>query len=210
MTVLILDPGSPTLIPAETITAARMAGDSVAFGEVVPATVRELFGALGVRQSGVRSATLWVDTDPASAEVRRRVEAGERVGGPGASGIGAARIAMSRALEIGEWERNQDHVSLLPYLREETEEFAEAVQAHAAGYPEAVVPLLGELADVLLQVLFHAEIAACRGDFDFTDVADAFTAKLRSRAPYLFDGTTSMVSAEEQERIWQAAKNRGG
>ena len=208
MTVLLLDPASPTLIPAEVITAAGT-GDTVAFSDSVPASVRELVLANGLRTGAPATATVWVDTVSGSPEVLRRSAAGEEVRGPGASGVAAARAVMARALDIGEWERGQDHVSLLPYLREETEEFADAVRAHAEGAGTAA-ELRAELADVLLQVLFHAEIAARRGDFDLDDVADSFTSKLRRRAPYLFDGTDTTVPVEQQEKLWQAAKNRGG
>ena len=208
MTVLLLDPASPTLIPAEVITAAGT-GDTVAFSDSVPASVRELVLANGLRTGAPATATVWVDTDPGSPETLGRLAAGEEARGPGASGIAAARAVMTRALRIGEWEKSQDHVSLLPYLREETEEFAAAVRAHAGG-DGTVTELRGELADVLLQVLFHAEIAARRGDFDLDDVADSFTSKLRRRAPYLFDGTRTTVPVEQQESLWQAAKSRGG
>ena len=65
-----------------------------------------------------------------------------------------------------------------------------------------------ELADVLLQVLFHAEIADERGAFDFGDVAAAFVAKMRSRAPYLFDGSTGLVDQATQDRLWAEGKAR--
>ncbi|MCX7542186.1 nucleoside triphosphate hydrolase [Corynebacterium sp. P5848] len=209
MTVLLLDPASPTLIPAEVIITAGTAADTVAFSDSVPESVREIMLGHGLRTRPPVEATVWVDTDPGSPETLRRLAAGESFRGPGASGIAAARAVMARALRIGEWESSQDHVSLLPYLWEETEEFDGAARAHADGTGTAT-ELRGELADVLLQVLFHAEIAARRGDFDFDDVADSFTSKLRRRAPYLFDGTTTMVTTGRQEEIWQAAKNRGG
>lgn len=121
-----------------------------------------------------------------------------------------ALATMQRALDIGEWERGMTHASLLPYLHEEAAEFAEAVaefeRRGASAETENV--LRDELADVLLQVLFHAELARRRGAFDFEDVAGAFVDKLRRRAPYLFDGTTEIVSAAEQERLWQEGKAR--
>ena len=79
------------------------------------------------------------------------------------------------------------------------------------GKLECVPPeeeLLKELGDVLLQVLFHAEIAARRGAWDFTDVAASFVAKMRSRSPYLFDGTEGVIDTEEQERLWAEGKAR--
>ncbi|MDO5097203.1 MAG: MazG nucleotide pyrophosphohydrolase domain-containing protein [Corynebacterium sp.] len=121
-----------------------------------------------------------------------------------------AVAAMRRALEIGQWERDQTHESLIPYLKEETAELIDAIyafsQARDADRPQAAEDLRAELGDVLLQVLFHAEIAARRGDFDFSDVAESFVEKLRARSPYLFDGTTSLVPTEEQERLWQLGK----
>ena len=108
---------------------------------------------------------------------------------------------MAKAVRQGQWEAGQSHASLLPYLREETEEFAEAVRAGASD-----AQLLAELGDVLLQILFHAEIASRRGAFTFDDVAGAFVAKMRSRAPYLFDGTTGLVDEDEQDRMWAQGK----
>lgn len=65
-----------------------------------------------------------------------------------------AQNIMRRALTVGEWEREQTHETLLPYLREETTELAEAITTRADD-----AELMAELGDVLLQVLFHAEIA---------------------------------------------------
>ena len=53
-----------------------------------------------------------------------------------------------------------------------------------------------------------AEIAARRGAFTLDDVAQAFVTKMRSRAPYLFDGTEDVVGVEEQERLWVEGKAR--
>ena len=116
-----------------------------------------------------------------------------------------AQNIMRRALTVGEWEREQTHETLLPYLWEETTELAEAIttQADAA-------ELMAELGDVLLQVLFHAEIAARRGAFDFGDVVGSFIGKMRRRSPYLFDGTTSVVPQSEQKRLWELGKHVEG
>lgn len=106
---------------------------------------------------------------------------------------------MAAARRIGEWEAHQTHVSLLRYLLEETYEFIDAVNEGG--------DIRGELSDLLLQVLFHAEIAE---DFDFDDVAADFVAKMRSRQPYLFDGSVAegeMVSVAEQEAAWADGRN---
>lgn len=117
-----------------------------------------------------------------------------------------AQWVMARALEIGEWERSMTHHTLISYLREEVDEFTEAVAAWEDGAAEN--DLLAELSDVLLQVLFHAELARRRGAFDFNDVAEAFVNKMRSRAPYLFEKGDSIVPIAEQERLWQEGKAR--
>ena len=116
-----------------------------------------------------------------------------------------AQNIMRRALTVGEWEREQTHETLLPYLREETTELAEAITTRADD-----AELMAELGDVLLQVLFHAEIAARRGAFDFGDVVGSFIGKMRRRSPYLFDGTTSVVSQSEQKRLWELGKHVEG
>jgi hypothetical protein len=116
-----------------------------------------------------------------------------------------AQNIMRRALTVGEWEREQTHETLLPYLREETTELAEAITTQADD-----AELMAELGDVLLQVLFHAEIAARRGAFDFDDVVGSFIGKMRRRSPYLFDGTTSVVPQSEQKRLWELGKHVEG
>lgn len=116
-----------------------------------------------------------------------------------------AQNIMRRALTVGEWEREQTHETLLPYLREETTELAEAIITQADD-----AELMAELGDVLLQVLFHAEIAARRGAFDFGDVVGSFIGKMRRRSPYLFDGTTSVVPQSEQKRLWELGKHAEG
>ncbi|WP_312096856.1 MazG nucleotide pyrophosphohydrolase domain-containing protein [Corynebacterium dentalis] len=116
---------------------------------------------------------------------------------------------MARALRQGEWEQEMTHQSLLPYLREETEELAQIVQAMGSTEeaPQWLEQeLCKELSDVLLQVLFHAEIANRRGAFDIGHVAGAFVAKLRSRAPYLFESVERQVPKNEQDRLWAEGK----
>ena len=110
---------------------------------------------------------------------------------------------MQRAVRQGAWEKVQTHESLIPKLREETEELAAAIEAG-----ELTDPLRDELGDLLLQVLFHAEIAARDGRFTIADVADAFVDKIRRRAPFFFEDDERELDADEQDRIWQEAKRR--
>lgn len=124
---------------------------------------------------------------------------------------------MARALRQGEWEQSMTHTSLVKFLREETEELARTIdlmeswkpegEGEAAARPEWIEQdLCSELSDVLLQVLFHAEIANCRGAFDIGHVAGAFSAKLRARAPYLFEEVERQVPRQEQDRLWEEGK----
>ena len=121
---------------------------------------------------------------------------------------------MSRSLRQGSWEQSKTHSSLVPYLREEAEELATTIalrdKLEAEGEGEvpswAEQDLCEELSDVLLQVLFHAEIANRRGAFDIGHVAGAFVDKLRSRAPYLFEDVERSVEEDEQDELWNRGK----
>ncbi|WP_293817794.1 MazG nucleotide pyrophosphohydrolase domain-containing protein [uncultured Corynebacterium sp.] len=124
---------------------------------------------------------------------------------------------MARALRQGEWEQSMTHTSLVKFLREETEELARTIdlmenwkpegEGQGATRPEWIEQeLCAELSDVLLQVLFHAEIANRRGAFDIGHVAGAFSAKLRARAPYLFEEVERQVPRQEQDRLWAEGK----
>lgn len=119
---------------------------------------------------------------------------------------------MTRALRQGEWEQSQTHHSLLAYLREETEELAEVIDRVDADHEAEIdqQELCRELSDILLQVLFHAEIANRRGSFDIGHVAGAFVAKMNNRAPYLFEDAERPVSREEQDRLWAEGRVREG
>jgi XTP/dITP diphosphohydrolase len=101
------------------------------------------------------------------------------------------------------WDREQTHASLVRYLLEEAYEAVETVED---GDPAS---LREELGDVLLQVLFHARIAAERaagdGGFTIDDVADTLAAKLIRRHPHVF-GSTSVSSAADVNRNWEEIK----
>jgi len=97
------------------------------------------------------------------------------------------------------WDREQTHDSLRPYVIEEAYEVLEAIEG---GNPGA---LCDELGDLLLQVLFHAEIAAETGAFRLADVARAITAKLERRHPHVF-GDVQVRDADEVVRNWRRIK----
>ncbi|AWB84452.1 MazG nucleotide pyrophosphohydrolase domain-containing protein [Corynebacterium liangguodongii] len=195
MTVLVLDPRWPDMIPLDVVGKIR---GKVEYTSEVPVRVRWAL------EAGPGEGEWLVTTDEGDGDVVKRVRAGEDVivASSLADPMFQAAETMRRARARGEWERAMTHESLLPYLTEEAGEFAEAVRS-GAGSRE----LKRELSDVFLQVLFHAEIAT---DFDLADVAAAFVDKMRSRAPYLFDGTTGLVAKDEQDRLWAEGKAREG
>jgi XTP/dITP diphosphohydrolase len=98
------------------------------------------------------------------------------------------------------WDAAQTHASLVPYLLEEAHELAEAVDA---GDRDG---LREELGDVLLQVVFHARVAAEDADdpFDVDDVARELVAKLVRRHPHVFAGADT--PAERLYAQWDAIK----
>jgi len=99
------------------------------------------------------------------------------------------------------WDRQQTHVTLKPYLLEETYEALEAIDS--ADDTE----LCKELGDVLLQVVFHAQIAAEEGRFDIEAVGQAIVDKLIRRHPHVF-GDTSADEADEVLLRWEQIKKQ--
>lgn len=97
------------------------------------------------------------------------------------------------------WDRAQTLESIVPHTIEEAYEVAGAV---ALRDPEAI---RDELGDLLFQVVFLAQIAAERGEFDFDAVAAAIVEKLVRRHPHVFD-TPQAVSAATQTIAWEQFK----
>jgi MazG family protein len=97
------------------------------------------------------------------------------------------------------WDHEQTHASLARHLVEEAYEVLEAIEE---GDPDH---LREELGDLLLQVVFHAQIAEDAGAFDVDGVARAITEKLVRRHPHVF-GDTRVGSADEVVRNWEAIK----
>ena len=99
------------------------------------------------------------------------------------------------------WDREQSRTSLKPFLLEEAYEVLEAIES---GRPEA---LCEELGDLLFQVVFHAEIAAERGEFEMADVLGRLGDKMVSRHPHVF-GTASVDTPHQALAQWEAIKQR--
>ncbi len=99
------------------------------------------------------------------------------------------------------WDIEQSHESLIPNLIEEAYEAAEALRG---GDSEAMAD---ELGDLLLQVVFHAEIAAETGRFDFETVARAISDKLVRRHPHVF-GDSEVADSDGVLRQWEEIKRQ--
>jgi len=97
------------------------------------------------------------------------------------------------------WDREQTHKSLLPYLIEEAYEVLDTIER---GDDEK---LKEELGDLLLQIIFHAEIARERKKFDIYEVIEHLTNKLKTRHPHVF-GKKKATSSEEVLRNWEHIK----
>jgi XTP/dITP diphosphohydrolase len=111
-------------------------------------------------------------------------------------------VTMDRLRVDCPWDARQTHQSLAPHLLEEPYEALEALES---GDEQA---LCEELGDVLLQVMFHARIAAERDDgtgFTIDDVADGIVAKLVRRHPHVFADVT-VSGADEVKRNWDEIK----
>ncbi len=97
------------------------------------------------------------------------------------------------------WDREQTHQTLKPYLLEEAYEVLHALDEGDDR------ELCKELGDVLLQVVFHAQIAAEEGRFDIYAVIDALREKLIRRHPHVF-GNLQVQDAQEVTRNWEVIK----
>jgi len=102
------------------------------------------------------------------------------------------------------WDKEQTHQSLKKYAIEEAYELCEAIDQ---GEKQKIAE---ELGDVLLQVVFHAQMASEAGAFTVKDVLDSINTKLVSRHPHVFGGER-LETAEEVLRTWEInkAKEKG-
>jgi len=97
------------------------------------------------------------------------------------------------------WDQEQTFDSIKPYTLEETYEVLEAIDNR--DWPE----LAGELGDLLLQVLFYAEMAKEQSSFSIDDVLDRLSTKLIDRHPHVF-GDVKADTADQVKRNWEAIK----
>jgi len=100
------------------------------------------------------------------------------------------------------WDIAQDFASIAPYTIEEAYEVADAIDR--ADWPA----LQGELGDLLLQVVYHAQIGAEAGHFDFADIARGISDKMVARHPHVFGDESRDKTPEQQARDWETLKAR--
>ncbi|HYM32034.1 MAG TPA: nucleoside triphosphate pyrophosphohydrolase [Candidatus Cybelea sp.] len=126
-----------------------------------------------------------------------------------AAGAAADRGETVRLLEIMRrlrdpergcpWDREQSFATIAPYTIEEAYEVADAIER------DDMASLKDELGDLLFQVVFHAQMAAEAGAFDFADVAANLSDKMERRHPHVF-GADHVPSADAQAQAWEAHK----
>ena len=98
------------------------------------------------------------------------------------------------------WQKIQSHISLIPFLHEESSEFIDAI------YEKNEDNICAELGDLLLQIMLHAEIGYEEKEFELNDVIKNLNKKIVNRHPYIFK-KKEKVSLQESQRLWEDIKN---
>ncbi|KEO59334.1 nucleoside triphosphate pyrophosphohydrolase [Thioclava indica] len=113
-------------------------------------------------------------------------------------------VAIMAALRDPEsgcpWDIEQDFTTIAPYTIEEAHEVADAIAR------QAWAELPGELGDLALQVVYHAQMADEGGKFDISDVLGAINAKMVARHPHVFGDESRDKTPEQQTADWEAIK----
>ena len=200
MTVVLVDPRRPSLIPVE---AMELLTGDVQYTEEMPVKVPWSLPSARPAYDG-DDAPVLLSSDPDHPAVRARLAAGDKLiaapdSQPGERLLDAVAV-MDKLRTAGPWESEQTHDSLRRFLLEETYELFDAVRSGNAD------ELREELGDVLLQVLFHARIAedAAQHSFTIDDVAGSLLRKLANRVPAVLAGEP--ISLADQLAQWEARK----
>lgn len=101
------------------------------------------------------------------------------------------------------WDREQDHKSIRPYLVEETYEVIEAIDE------ENYEKIKEELGDLLLQIVFHAQMAEEKNRFNIDDVINHIVKKIKARHPHVFK-STKVKDSKEVLKNWEQIKMTEG
>ena len=110
-------------------------------------------------------------------------------------------MQILRSPEGCPWDQEQDHQSLRPFLIEECYECCEAIDEHDDNN------LCEELGDILLQIVFHAQVAKERGAFDLDAVERGICEKMIRRHPHVF-GDTEVTNSGEVIKNWELIKRK--
>ena len=111
-------------------------------------------------------------------------------------------MARLRDPETGcPWDKEQSFETIAPYTIEEAYEVADAIAKNDTA------ALMDELGDLLFQVVFYAQMASERGQFDFNDITTAIADKMERRHPHVF-ADAEIASTEAQSLAWEAHKAR--
>lgn len=114
-------------------------------------------------------------------------------------------VSILRSPEGCPWDREQTHKSIIPGMIEESYEVVEAIECDSAEM------LREELGDVLLQIVFHADIEREQGRFDFDDAVTDICRKMIVRHPHVFadvDAKTSDVVLDNWDKIKAKTKSQ--
>ncbi len=98
------------------------------------------------------------------------------------------------------WDIEQDFATIAPYTIEEAYEVADAIEREAWGELE------GELGDLLLQSVYHAQMGEEAGLFSFDSITDAISDKMIARHPHVFGDESRDKTAEQQTADWERIK----
>lgn len=99
------------------------------------------------------------------------------------------------------WDRKQTHKTLIKYLNEESAEFIRAVRK------KDFKSMKEELGDLLLQIIFHSELARKEKKFDIYDVVDCLNSKLIRRHPHVF-GKVKVKNVSDVIKNWEKIKKK--
>lgn len=146
---------------------------------------------------GSETATTGADGDGGGATAERHERLRQLGLRPGLDGL---RDVMDRLLAPAgcAWDRAQTLDSLRPYLVEEAHEVLEAMDDP----PRHV----GELGDLLFQIVFQSALRQRQGHFDLDDVIASIVDKMIERHPHVFGETAETIDADEVARRWEARK----
>ncbi len=112
-------------------------------------------------------------------------------------------MSILRSPEGCNWDRAQTHQSLIPYLIEESYEVVDTIESNRLG------DLREELGDLLVQVVFHAQLASERGEFSIDDAVSDVVNKLVRRHPHVF-GEKKDLNPQQVRDQWEQIKTKSG